>query len=358
MQRQRVERKEITSGTLRNYQKTTKSFCETTDVLIQWKKVTKGLPRGKRLSDDRAPTLEEIHKITEYPDRRIKPIVYVMASSGIRVGAWDYLKWGHITPIMSNLDKETDSVIVAAKMRVYADEYDEYFTFISLEAYHALKAWMDFRQSNGEEITNQSGVMRNLWNTERSERIDSKNRSGIANSFKLRSIGIKRLMERALWTQNLRVKSDPKRKRYKFQTDHGFRKFFKTRCEIGGMKPINIEKLMGHSVGISDSYYRATEGELLEDYLKVKDFLFISKENRLQKQLKEYTEKNSEETYIIKGKLQEKDEEINDLKEQFSSMKNMLENLVQGLADTNNQGQVDTISKTLFSSGIINGIKT
>ena len=54
MQRQRVEQKEITSGTLRNYQKTIKSFCEATDVLIQWKKVTKGLPRGKRFSDDRA----------------------------------------------------------------------------------------------------------------------------------------------------------------------------------------------------------------------------------------------------------------------------------------------------------------
>jgi hypothetical protein len=256
MQSQRVEQKEITSGTLRNYQKTIKSFCEATDVLIQWKKVTKGLPRGKRFSDDRAPTLDEIQKIIEYPDRRMKPIVYVMASSGIRVGAWDYLKWGHITPIP---DKENNSIIVAAKMRVYADEDDEYFTFISSEAYHALKDWMDFRQSNGEEIANQSWIMRNLWNTERSERIDSKNKSGITNPIKLSSIGIKRLMERALWSQNLRVKNNTKSKRYSLQTDHGFRKFFKTRCEIGGMKPINIEKLMGHSVGISDSYYRATE---------------------------------------------------------------------------------------------------
>jgi hypothetical protein len=153
MQRQRVERKEITSGTLRNYQKTIKSFCEATDVLIQWKKVTKGLPRGKRFSDDRAPTLEEIQKITDYPDRRIKPIVCVMASSGIRVGVWDYLKWGHITPITDN---ENNHVVIAAKMRVYADEDDEYFTFLSSEAYKALKGWMDFRRSNGEEITNQS----------------------------------------------------------------------------------------------------------------------------------------------------------------------------------------------------------
>jgi hypothetical protein len=217
---------------------------------------------------------------------------------------------------------------------------------------------MDFRRLNGEEITNQSWVMRNLWNTERSERKDSQNKSGITNPIKLRSIGIKRLMERALWAQNLRVKNDPKNKRYSFQTDHGFRKFFKTRCEIGGMKPINIEKLMGHSVGISDSYYRATERELLDDYLKVEDLLSIDKGNRLQKQLKVYAEKNNEETYVIKGKLQEKDEEINDLKEQFSSIKNMIEGLIKGLSKIKDQGQVEIIAKSLFSSGIIKGVKS
>jgi hypothetical protein len=42
-----------------------------------------------------------------------------MASSGIRVGAWDYLKWGHIVLINKN------GRLVAAKMIVYAKEPDE-----------------------------------------------------------------------------------------------------------------------------------------------------------------------------------------------------------------------------------------
>jgi hypothetical protein len=62
-------------------------FCEVTDIIIPWKKITRGLPRGKRYADDRSPTIDEISKIIEYPDGRIKPIVYTMASSGIRVGA-------------------------------------------------------------------------------------------------------------------------------------------------------------------------------------------------------------------------------------------------------------------------------
>ncbi|TVP41228.1 hypothetical protein NARC_40191 [Candidatus Nitrosocosmicus arcticus] len=37
-------------------------------------------------------------KLTDYLDRRIKAIVYMMVASGIRIGAWDYLKWKHVTP--------------------------------------------------------------------------------------------------------------------------------------------------------------------------------------------------------------------------------------------------------------------
>jgi predicted ATP-dependent Lon-type protease len=53
------------------------------------------------------------------------------------------------------------------------------------------------------------------------------------------------------------------------------------------MKPINIETLMGHSTGISDSYYRPTESELLEDYLKVVDHLTIIDETRLKMEVEE-----------------------------------------------------------------------
>lgn len=61
------------------------------DIVITWKKITRGLPKARRFADDRAPTIEEIRRIVDYPDRRIKPIVYAMFSSGIRLEAWNYL---------------------------------------------------------------------------------------------------------------------------------------------------------------------------------------------------------------------------------------------------------------------------
>jgi len=96
------------------------------EILIPWKKITRGLPRPREVANDRAPTVDEIRQLIQYPDRRIKPILYTMASSGIRLGAWDYLKWKHITPIHSEAGG-----VLAAKIIVYAGDSEEYYAFIS-----------------------------------------------------------------------------------------------------------------------------------------------------------------------------------------------------------------------------------
>ena len=315
-QKDRVDKKEITGATVRNYVKSIKLFCEMADIPIPWKKITRGLPKGKKYADDRIPTIEEIRKVVEYPDRRIKAIIYTMASSGIRIGGWDYLQHGHIRPI------KTDGEVVAAKLIVYAGEDEEYFTFISREAWPALNDWTDYRRSSGESITDKSWVMRDLWG-----------RGLVTKPKKLTSLGIKRLMERAIWAQGLRKKLEPGQKRHPYQANHSLRKWFKTRCEIAGMKPINIEKLMNHSTGITDSYYRATEQELLQDYLKALDMLSVN-DNKLtlQKQVAELTEKSKEENYIIRGKLSEKEQEIQLLNQRDSMNADAIATLSDQLA--------------------------
>jgi integrase len=121
----RVERKEISSATLRNYIKPIRLYCEQMDIPIPWKKIMRGMPKGRRYANDRAPTLEEIRKVLNYPDRRMRPIIYTMTSSGIRLSSWDYLKWKHIIPV------SRDGKVVAAKLLVYADDDEEYFSYIS-----------------------------------------------------------------------------------------------------------------------------------------------------------------------------------------------------------------------------------
>jgi hypothetical protein len=47
-QRERVDKKEISGATVRNYTKSIRLFCEMADIPIPWKKITRGLPRGKK----------------------------------------------------------------------------------------------------------------------------------------------------------------------------------------------------------------------------------------------------------------------------------------------------------------------
>ena len=151
-QKDRIDKKEITAGTLRNYVKAIKLSCRMNSINIFWDIILRSLPKVKQHANDRIPTVQEIKKLIEYPDRRIKLIVLLSASTGIRVGAWDYMKWKHITPIKN----ENGDAVLAAKLVVYPNEPEEYFTFMTPEAYNAVKEWMDFRASFGEEITGES----------------------------------------------------------------------------------------------------------------------------------------------------------------------------------------------------------
>ena len=54
------------------------------------------------------------------------------------------------------------------------------------------------------------------------------------------------------------------------------------------MKPINVEITMGHNIGISASYYKPSERELLEDYLRAVELLSIKvNERKLTNQVKD-----------------------------------------------------------------------
>jgi len=106
--------------------KAIKLFFEMNNILVNWKLISKGIMKGDRVASDRPPFMTEIQKLLEFSDIRVKSIVSVMISSGIRVGSWDYLKWKHITPLFQN------DGVVAAKIDVYNTKTKKwYFSFIT-----------------------------------------------------------------------------------------------------------------------------------------------------------------------------------------------------------------------------------
>jgi hypothetical protein len=255
VQKERVEKKEITESRIHNLYKPVKIFCEENDIILNWKKLARRLPQRAKAANDRAPELEEIKKILSYPDRRIKSACLIMESSGCRIGAFDYLNWGHIEPI------EKKGIVVAAKIKIYAGSNEEYLGFITPECFRVVKEYVKYRNEEGERITKDSPVMRDLiigdrWGKARPQEVT-----------RLKSTGVKRLVEDALKVMGVREKLAKGKRRHEFQADHGFRKYFKSVCERK-MKSLHVEMLLGHTVGLADNYYRPQESELLEEYLK------------------------------------------------------------------------------------------
>ncbi len=76
--KERAHKGEISESTIPNYYKPIKLFCDMNDLIINWRLVTRGIPRGRHASEDRVPTRDEIKKLLEYPEVRIKPIVLTM----------------------------------------------------------------------------------------------------------------------------------------------------------------------------------------------------------------------------------------------------------------------------------------
>lgn len=212
-------------------------------------------PRGRSHANDRAPSREEIIALLQYPDRRIKPAALIMEICGGRLGLFEYLNYGHIEAVKKN------DIVVAAKIVIYAGTNDEYFSFITPECYHAIEEYIAYRKSQGEKITKESPVIRDLFHP------DKLGKGEPHLPKRLKPAGVKRMVEDALKGTGLRKPLEKGKRRHEFQADHGFRKFFKTVCEKK-MKSLHVEMLMGHTTGLADSYYRQEEKELLEEYLK------------------------------------------------------------------------------------------
>jgi len=316
-QRERISKKELSEGTLHNYIKALKLFLTMNDIFLNWKKIAKGLPAERQSSDDRNPTIDEINRLVEYPDRRLKPIVYVMISSGMRVGSWDYLKWKHVVPIR---DRANNTVIAARiNLKNTKINFRDYYSFITPEAYHSLKDWMEFRQLHGEDINGDSWIMRDVW--QKTDRVHG-HRIGLAKyPKKLTSHAIRNIIYEAWKVQGIRDKlPNPETRRHEFKTTHGFRKYFETKCQKAKMNHNNIKILMDHSLGESQNYHRPSEEELVEDYLLVTDSLTLNEENRLKQKINHLQEREDEISMIKIKHHKEMKELRQDMENKFNEI--------------------------------------
>jgi hypothetical protein len=127
-QKKRHERTEIAAGTVHNCVKCVRLLLEMNDIFLNWKKISRILPKVRRYALDRVPTPEEITEILDAADIRGKALTLVLESSGIREGAMEIMtEVGDYTPIRNN------DQIVAGRLVVYAGHPEQYIALITYE---------------------------------------------------------------------------------------------------------------------------------------------------------------------------------------------------------------------------------
>src|SRR5918996_1200447 len=333
----RANNKEISNSTIRNYYKPIKLLCDMNNITFNSKVVTKGFPYGSESSNDRIPTREEILEMLKYPDRRLKAITLTMLSSGIRVGSWEHLQWKHVVPI------ERNGVVVAAKLIVKNTKVENrnYFSFITPEAYFALKEWRDFRSSKGEKITAESYLMRDLW--------DTGNENSIPVPIPPKKDAIRMILDRAWKRQNVKAFTldSNSRKKYEFKSTHSLRKYFETHALTGQMKLFNAKLLMDHDIGLDKSYFKPTEDEILNDYLNVVDLLTISNEHRLQTTVEVDLKEKEKEIEVLNKKITdiENGKEILESRvEKMNRLVDFFEHVKRFSVEKDEEGNIQSVS--------------
>jgi integrase len=244
------------------------SFLEINDVTVNHKKLKKFMGEHNKTIKDEAYSRADLIKMFEHASFRTRLLIVIYSSTGIRKAALIEIRLRHLRRI--------DNVY---QFTIYENTKDEYITFCTPECASLIDSYIEQRKQVGEKITDESFLLRN----------DFGFRGGQATARKpkpVTSASLDTVMQTLLEKTNM-YKVNHETENYKYQrhkkaTFHGFRKYFNT-CLVNADVNVTIKEiLMGHSVGLDDSYFRPTEKQLLTEYLKAVNELTINEENRLR----------------------------------------------------------------------------
>src|SRR4029079_9976610 len=98
-------------------------------IILNWKKIPKFVNTDTPKIIDRGYNHEEIKRLIDYSDHRIKVCFLFLASTGVKAGALRDFKLRHLE-----------------------DKGEEYITFMTPESKRAIDNYLEFRKRNGELI--------------------------------------------------------------------------------------------------------------------------------------------------------------------------------------------------------------
>ena len=117
---------------------------------------------SRRKNMDRGYTHDEIKKMVDVADLRMKSVVLFMASTGMRIGTIPDLKLKYL----EDITKEK-----IYKITVYEKSKEEYYTFCSPECYSVIKSYLEYRTKSGKLLDEESYLIREQFDINDFEQI-------------------------------------------------------------------------------------------------------------------------------------------------------------------------------------------
>ncbi|MGH9996557.1 MAG: tyrosine-type recombinase/integrase [Nitrososphaeraceae archaeon] len=267
-------------------------FYAMNDVILNKKKIKMFKGEFVKKSRDRAYFHEEIKKILDVSDLRMKIVILLMTSTGCRVGALPSLR-------LRNLEKIDSSGIY--KITIYEGSVEQYTTFCTPECASFIDSYLEFREKNGEKLHQDSYLIRDQFDITDIEQIRNKSK-GISRHT------VMGIVENALLKAGVKTVDHTLRyNRKEVMKCHGFRKFAFTAMSNARINAEIREMLVGHKMNLASCYYRPTEEEMLQEYEKAIDNLTIDPANRLRRKVETLEiEKSRMDRIELKFQLLEK----------------------------------------------------
>jgi integrase len=261
---------------IHNYVAAVLAYYQINDVVLNVRKIGKFMPEHRLVKKDRAWTQDEIGKMLQVADLRMKTVILILASSGCRLGAVPLLK-------LRNLQD--------SKLTIYESDKEEYYTFVTHECKQAIDSYLDMRSRYGEKLNDNSPLIREEFNV----RITNAKPRHVTKELLTYHLDI--IQKRA----GVRSKD--------VALAHGFRKFFTTQVTNLKINPEIREMLLGHKIGLASSYYRPTESDMYAEYEKAIDSLTIDESNKLRREIVQYKSKYENVSEEVEQKILKRLEE-------------------------------------------------
>jgi len=257
-------------STIINYVKPVVSFCKINDIMLNTKKINKFMPPKIRSKKTTAYTHEQIQRLLDIADERMRAVILILSSTGCRIGGIPGLNVG-------NLEEIKDLY----KITIYENEPEEYTVFCSNEARKSIESYLDMRRRYFEVITNDSPLIR--------EQFDKRDPFAIVHPRRVKEPLLARKLTDLAEAAGLRTRThlEEGQKAASVRKDvpvcNGFRRFYSTQLVNSDLQTEKRWLLEGHNLKANDSsYVKVTNDDLYNQYMLAHDNLLISQEKKLR----------------------------------------------------------------------------